>query len=69
MFNRIAFSRYIYEDDIKPGMFCAGGPGLGIDTCQGDSGGPLTRQVMYLALKEYGDVASNPSNSAFRTLS
>ena len=22
-------------------MFCAGGPGLGIDTCQGDSGGPL----------------------------
>ena len=26
-------------------MFCAGGPGLGIDTCQGDSGGPLTRQV------------------------
>ena len=41
-------SRYIFDGDILPGMFCAGGPGLGIDTCQGDSGGPLTRQV-----KEY----------------
>jgi len=37
--------QFIYEDDLHPGMFCAGGPGLGIDTCQGDSGGPLTRQT------------------------
>jgi len=38
-------NEYIREDDLVPGMFCAGGPGLGIDTCQGDSGGPLTRQT------------------------
>jgi len=38
-------NEYIYESDLQPGMFCAGGPGLGIDTCQGDSGGPLTRQT------------------------
>jgi len=37
--------QYIREDDLVPGMFCAGGPGLGMDTCQGDSGGPLTRQT------------------------
>jgi len=36
---------WIYESDILPGMLCAGGPGLGLDTCQGDSGGPLTHQV------------------------
>jgi len=35
---------WIYDSDILPGMLCAGGPGLGIDTCQGDSGGPLTNQ-------------------------
>lgn len=36
----------IDEGQLLPGMFCAGGPGLGIDTCQGDSGGPLTRQAI-----------------------
>jgi len=35
---------WIYDSDILPGMLCAGGPGLGLDTCQGDSGGPLTHQ-------------------------
>ena len=35
---------WIYDSDIMPGMLCAGGPGLGLDTCQGDSGGPLTHQ-------------------------
>ena len=25
---------WIYDSDILPGMLCAGGPGLGIDTCQ-----------------------------------
>ena len=54
VFNRIAFSRYIYESDLQPGMFCAGGPGLGIDTCQGDSGGPLTRQVLPIFLLGIG---------------
>ena len=48
--DEIAFSRYIYEGDLLPGMFCAGGPGLGIDTCQGDSGGPLTHQVLDIML-------------------
>jgi len=38
-------NEHIFEDDLHAGMFCAGGPGLGIDTCQGDSGGPLTRQT------------------------
>jgi len=38
-------NQYVLEDDLLPGMFCAGGPGLGIDACQGDSGGPLTRQT------------------------
>merc|ERR1711936_915239 len=35
---------YIYAGEILPGMLCAGGPGLGMDTCQGDSGGPLTNK-------------------------
>ena len=52
--DEIAFSRYIYEGDLLPGMFCAGGPGLGIDTCQGDSGGPLTRQVLAIFLTGIG---------------
>ena len=37
--------RYIHDGDLLPGMFCAGGPGLGLDTCQGDSGGPFTRET------------------------
>jgi len=38
-------NEYIHEDDLWPGMFCAGGPDLEFNTCMGDSGGPLTRQT------------------------
>jgi len=37
--------QFIHDGDLEPGMFCAGGPNLGIDTCQGDSGGPLTLKM------------------------
>ena len=32
--NNNLSSRLIDESQLLPGMFCAGGPGLGIDTCQ-----------------------------------